>query len=139
MVRWNVTSSEEDLLAMYLSLRMCTLGENAFEHSPDLIKEIYVYLKNLLKEREQAGVVMLQLMQDVNTMSLDKSQSDVLATKAQYERSDAILGGMRVRWTPSFLSACYPRTSRNLIATFFRDIMKLSISLVFVIVGDVWP
>ena len=39
---------------------------------------------------------MLKLMQDVNTMSLDTFQADVLATRAQYERSDAILGGMGV-------------------------------------------
>ena len=73
---------------------------------------------------------MLKLMQDVNTMSLDNFQADVLATRAQYERSDAILGGMGVGWTPSFLSTCYPRASRNLIASFVRDIRKLSIGLV---------
>ena len=73
---------------------------------------------------------MLKLMQDVNTMSLDKFQADVLATKAQYERSDAILAGMGVGWTPSFLSTCYPKASRNLIASFVKDIRKLSIGLV---------
>ena len=73
---------------------------------------------------------MLQLMQDLNTMSLDKIEADVLATKVQYERSDAIVGGMGVGWTPSFLSTCYPRSSRNLIASFVKDIRKLSIGLV---------
>ena len=33
-------------------------------------------------------------------------------------------------WTPSFLSTCYPRASRNLIASFVKDIRKLSIGLV---------
>ena len=69
-------------------------------------------------------------MHDVNTMSLDKFQADVLATRAQYERLDAILGGMEVGWTPSLLSTCYPRGSRNLIASFVKDIRKLSIGLV---------
>ena len=32
--------------------------------------------------------------------------------------------------TPSFSSTCYPRASRNLIASFVRDIKKLSIGLV---------
>ena len=73
---------------------------------------------------------MLQLMQDVNTMSLDKFQADILATRAQYERSDAVLGEMGVGWTPSFLSTCYPRASRNLIASFVKDIRKLSIGLI---------
>ena len=73
--------------------------------------------------------MMLKLMQDVNTMSLDKFQADVLVTRAQYERSDAILGGMGVGWTPSFLSTCYPRAWRNLIASFVKDIRKLSIGL----------
>ena len=106
------------------------MGEDAFEHAPAIIKEIHAYLKNLLNARELAGGKMLKLMQDVNTMSLDKFQADVLATKAQYERSDAILGGMGVGWTPSFLSTCYPKASRNLIASFVKDIRKLSIGLV---------
>ena len=79
-----------------------------------MIKEINAYLKNLFNERELAGGMMLQLMQDVNTMSLDKFQADTLATRAQNERSDAIVGGMGVGWT----STCYPRASRNLIASF---------------------
>ena len=69
-------------------------------------------------------------MQDVNTMSLDNFQADSLATRALHKRSYAILGGMGVRWTPSFLSTCYPKASRNLIASFVKDIRKLSIGLV---------
>ena len=110
---------------------LITESEDAFEHDPALIKEIHGYLKNLFNKRELAGGTMLQLMQDVNTMCLDRFQADILATKAQYERSDAILVGMGVGWTPSFLSTCYPRASRNLIASFVKDIRKLSIGLVF--------
>ena len=106
------------------------MGEDAFEHAPAVIKEIHAYLKNLFNERELAGGMMLQLMQDVNTMSLDKFQADILATRAQYEQSDAILGGLGVGWMPSFLSTCYPRASRNLIASFVKDIRKLSIGLI---------
>ena len=61
---------------------------------------------------------------------MDKFQVDILATRAQYEQSDAILGGMGVGWTPSFLSTCYPRASRNLIASFVKDIRKLSVGLI---------
>ena len=141
-VRKNMTSAEEDLLALalrtkprvnvwlYLSPRLCTLGEDAFEHAPAVIKEIHAYLKNLFNERELAGGMMLQFMQDVNTMSLDKFQADILATRAQYEQSDAVLSGMGVVWTPTFLSTCYPRASRNLIASFVKDIRKLSIGLI---------
>ena len=96
-VRKNMTSAEEDLMALalrtkphtnswlYLSPRLCTLGEDAFEHAPPVIKEIHAYLKNLFNEMELAGGMMLQLIQDVNTMSLDKFQADILATRAQYE------------------------------------------------------
>ena len=141
-VRKNMTSAEEDLMALalrtkpntnswlYLSPRFCTLGEDALENALAVIKEIHAYLKNLLNERELVGGMMLQLMQDVNTMSKDKFQADILATRAQYERSDAILGGMGVGWTPSFLSTCYPRGSQNLIASFVKDIRELSIGLV---------
>ena len=136
-----MTSAEEDLMALALrtkphtnswlcfSPRVCT-SEDAFEHAPAVIKEIHTYLKNLFNERELAGGMMLQLMQDVNTMSLDRFQANILATRAKYERSDAILVGMEVGWTPSFLSTCYPRSSRNLIASFVKDIRKLSIGLV---------
>ena len=94
-VRRNLTSAENDLMALalrtkphtnswlYLSPRMCALGEHAFEHGPAVIKEILGYLQNLFNERELAGGMMLQLMQDVNTMSLDRFQADILATKAQ--------------------------------------------------------
>ena len=104
-VRKNMTSAEEDLMALalrtkphtnawlYLSPRLCTLGEDGFEHAPAVLMEIHAYLKNLVNEKELAGGMMLQLMQDVNKMSLDKFQADILATRAQYERSDAILGG----------------------------------------------
>ena len=141
-VRKNMTSAEEDLMPLalrtkphnnswlYLSPRLCTLGEDGFEHAPAVIKGIHAYLKNLLDDRELARGMMLQLMQDVNTMPLDKFQADILDTKAQYERSDAILGGMGVGWTPSFLSTCYPRASRNLIASFVKDIRKVSIGLI---------
>ena len=63
-VRKNITSAEEDLMALalrtkphtnaWLSPRLCTLGEDAFEHAPAVIKEIHAYLKNLLNERELA-------------------------------------------------------------------------------------
>ena len=141
-VKKNMTSAEEDLMALalrtkphsnawlYLLPRLCTLGEDAFEHAPAVIKEIHAYLENLFNERELAGGMMSQLMQDVNTMSLDKFQADILATRAQYEQSDAILGGMGVAWTPSFLSTSYPRASLNLIASFVKDIRKLSIGLI---------
>ena len=73
---------------------------------------------------------MLGFMQQINTISLHRFQVDVLATRAEYERTDAILAGMGVGWSTAFISSCYPRASRNLIANFVRDIRKLSIGLV---------
>ena len=66
-VRRNITSAEEDLMALalrtkphtnawlFLSPRVCTLGENAYEHAPAVTKEIHAYLKNLFNEREVGG------------------------------------------------------------------------------------
>ena len=82
--------------------------------------------------REEACATMLQLMREINTMSLDKFQADVLATRAEYKRSDAILAGMLIGWSHEFLSSCYSIASRHLIANFERDIRKLSIGLVLV-------
>ena len=75
--------------------------------------------------------VVPELMQGIDARcEHDRFQADILATRAQYERLCAILCGMGVGWTPSFLSTCYPRASRNLIASFVKDIRKLSIGLV---------
>ena len=53
-VRRNLTSAEEDLMALalrtkphtnswlYLSPRVCALGQDAFEHAPAVIKEIHI-------------------------------------------------------------------------------------------------
>ena len=83
-VRRNLTSVEEDLMALvlrtkphtnswlYLSPRVCALVKEAFEHAPAVIKEIHGHLKSSFNERELAGSMMLQLMQEVNTMSLDR-------------------------------------------------------------------
>ena len=72
----NLVSAEEDLMAMalstkphnnlwlYLSPRLCTLGEDTFEHAPAVIKEIHLYLKNLFDARELAGGMMLKSMQE---------------------------------------------------------------------------
>ena len=104
-------------------VRACTGGDQGDTRVSEKLAQPCAY-------KELAGGMMLQLMQDVNTMSLDILQADILATRAQYERSDAILGGMGVGWTPFFLSTCCPRASRNLIASFVKDIWKLSIGLV---------
>ena len=85
------------------------MGEDAFKHAPAVIKEIRAYLKNLFDERELAGGMMLQLMQDVNTMSLDKFQADILATRAQYERSGSIL----VEWEWDGLHPSCQRVTRG--------------------------
>ena len=63
----------------------------------------------------------------------------MLSTKAEYERFDAILAGTGVGRSPAFISSCYTRASRNLIANFEREIKKLSIGLVlalYVAFGD---
>ena len=101
-------------------VRTCTGGNQRDTRLPEKV----------VNERELAGGMMLQLMQDVNTMSLDKFQADILATRAQYQQSDAIQDGMGVGWTPSFLSTCYPGASRNLISSFVKDIRKMSIGLI---------
>ena len=58
-----MTSAEEDLMALALrteprtnswlnlSPRFCTLGEDAFENAPGVIKEIHAYLKILFNKR----------------------------------------------------------------------------------------
>ena len=68
--------------------------------------------------------------QEIYTLSLDRFRAHGLATRAKYERSDAILAGMGVEWSPALISSCYPRASKNLIANSLRHIRKLSIGLV---------
>ena len=77
-------STEEDIKAMtlwtkphtnlwlYLSPRLCRLGPDAFDGAPGVVREIHQYLKKKLDAKEQAGATMLQRMQEINTMSLDR-------------------------------------------------------------------
>ena len=114
-----------------------TLGYVSPKHAFDddaaaMVRESHQYLKRILDVREEACSTMLQLMREINKMSLGKFQADVLATRAEYKRSDAILAEMRIGWSHAFLSSCYSRASRYLIANFVRDIRKLSIGLVLV-------
>ena len=63
-IRKNMTSAKEDLMALalrtkphtnpwlYLSPKLCALGEDAFEHAPAVVKEIHAYLKKLFIERK---------------------------------------------------------------------------------------
>ena len=57
--------------------------------------------------------IMLQLMQDVSTMSLEQFQNNILAV-----RSNLILVSLGVGWTPSFLTTCYPVASKRLKSNF---------------------
>ena len=63
--------------------------------------------------REEAGTTILQLMQEINTMSLYRFQVDVLSTRAKYERSDAIIARRDAGLSPAFLSSCYPFDKPN--------------------------
>ena len=142
MVRKNALSTEEDLKAMalrtktqtnlwlYLSPRLCALGQDAFDHALAVVREFQRTLRRTLDVREQTEATMLGFMQEIDTMSLNRFQADVLATRADYQRSHAILTRIGAGWSPAVISSCYPRASRNLIAKFLRDIRKLSIGLV---------
>ena len=79
-MRRNALSTEEDLKAMalrtkphtipwlYLSHRLCALGQDAFDGAPSVVREIQQYLKKILDAKEQVGATILQLMQQINTM-----------------------------------------------------------------------
>ena len=66
LVRRNTLSTEEDLKAMalrtkphtnlwlYLSPRLCALGQDAFDHAPVVVREIHHYLQRILDVRDQA-------------------------------------------------------------------------------------
>ena len=54
-------------LWLCLSPRVCTLGEDAFEHAPAVIKEIHAYLKILFNERE-FGLAMDYRRKDVQKL-----------------------------------------------------------------------
>ena len=69
MVRTNATSPKEDLGAiafrtiphnnrwLYQSPRLCSLGQDAFDHAPAVIREIHHYLRAILNVREEAGAL----------------------------------------------------------------------------------
>ena len=64
-MRRNALSTEEDLKAMalktkphtktwlYLSTRLCALGQDAFDYAPAVVREIHQYLKTILDVKKQ--------------------------------------------------------------------------------------
>ena len=116
------------------------MREDAFGHAPAVIKEIHEYPKNLSNESELAGGMLLQLMQDVNTKSLDMFQVDILATRAQYERSYAIFvggwngSGMDDILPVNVLSEGLPEPDRELCQGYPESVDRPDISLV----RDIW-
>ena len=61
-------------MSVYVAESVFALGEDTFEKAQAVIKKTHVYLRNLLNEMKLAGSMMLQMMQDVITMTLDKFQ-----------------------------------------------------------------
>ena len=70
---------------------------------------------------------MLRLMQQMNTMSQDQFQADVLAMGTEYEKSNPILAGMGEGWTPALLNICCPAASKHLIANFVKTMVECSV------------
>ena len=70
LMRRNALSTKEDLKAMalrtkphsnpwwYLSPRLCALGQDAFDGSPAVVREIHQYLKKILDAKEQGATVL---------------------------------------------------------------------------------
>ena len=79
-------------LWLYMSSRLCKLGQDAFDHAPARVRDIHQCLQRII-EKEGAG-----RGDDVGIYARDQHelQADVLATRAEYERSDSILAGMGV-------------------------------------------
>ena len=81
---------------------MHTLGFDTIEHAPAVMKDF----RQGLKAKSDVRETIRQLIQDINPMSLDQFQADVLAKRIEYERSDTILADMSAEWTPTFLNDC---------------------------------
>ena len=53
--------------------RLSTLGQDASDYAPAVVREIHQYLKTILDVRDEVGATMLQLMQEINTITWTSS------------------------------------------------------------------
>ena len=93
-VRRNALSADEVLKAMalrtkphnnlwlYLSPRLCA-GQDAFDHAPEVVRDIHQILRRILEVTAQAEATILGFIQEINTIALGLFQADVLATRDQ--------------------------------------------------------
>ena len=85
---------------LYLSPRLCTMGRIC-------VRSRTIGDKGDVKVK--VGVTtLLQLMKEINTISLDRFQADILLIVAEYEGSDAIFAWMVMDGHPRLLAVAIP-------------------------------
>ena len=84
----------------YLSTRVGTLGEDAFEHAPAVIKEVHAFLKNLLNEMgliaDCHGVTKMNLMTALGFYSMVSS----IESLERLERAQELVTSLSVEVFP---------------------------------------
>ena len=88
-----------------------TLGADAFERGPVMIRKIHAYLVKQINLAENAEEKSTKFVNRVCQVTLEAFWTQKVKGKESFYRTDSMLAGLAAGWTASFLAKIYPSLS----------------------------
>ena len=104
-----------------------TLGTDAFERGPVMIKKIHAYLVKEVNLAENDEEKSAEVVNRVCQVTLEVFWTQNKKGEEGFDRTDSMLEGLGAGWTGSFLAKVYPSLSRYLIRELLQAVTELSI------------
>ena len=94
---------------LHLSPRVASLGADAFERGPIIVKKIHAYLLKEVILAENAEEKTAEFVNRMCQITLETFSTQEVKGEEGFERTDSMLEGLGAGWTASFLAKVYPR------------------------------
>ena len=112
---------------LHLTPRAATLGADAFEQGPVMIRKIHAYLVKEVNLAENAEEKSTELVNRVCQVILKAFWTQKVRGEEGFDRTDSMLEGLGARCTASFLATICPTLSQYLIQEFLQAVVEVSI------------
>ena len=112
---------------LHLSPRVATLGADAFDQGPIMMKKIRAYLLKEVNLAENAEEKTAEFVIRMSQITLETFWTQEVKGEEGFERTDSMLEGLGAGWTASFLAKVYPKISHYLIKEFLQEVVEISI------------
>ena len=96
---------------LHLTPRVATLGADAFEQGPVMIRKIHAYLVKEVNLAENAEEKAAEFVNRVCQVTLENFWTQNVKGEEGFERTDSMLEGLGAGWIASFLAKIYPKNS----------------------------